>query len=164
MMALSNSATLLKMPRRIRFRVISAKNRSTMLSHDAEVEVEVKALVGLEPTFDRRRLMGRVVVDDQMQGELGGSLIVDLLEKTQELAMAMTRHAGPDHLAVEHVESREQGRRAVALVVVRHGAGAPLLQRQSRLGAVERLDLALLVDRQDDGMRRRSDVEPDHSA
>ena len=37
MMALSNSATLLKTPRRIRFWVISAKNRSTMLSHDAEV-------------------------------------------------------------------------------------------------------------------------------
>jgi len=37
MMALLSSATLLKAPRRIRFRVISAKNRSTMLSQEAEV-------------------------------------------------------------------------------------------------------------------------------
>ena len=35
MMALLSSATLLKVPRRIRFRVISAKNRSTMLSQEA---------------------------------------------------------------------------------------------------------------------------------
>jgi hypothetical protein len=48
------------------------------------------------------------------------------------------------------------------LVVVRHGAGAPRLHRQSRLGAVQRLDLALLVDREDDGVGRRIDVEADH--
>ena len=60
--------------------------------------------------------------------------------------MAMPRHAGPDHLAVEHVQSREQGGRAVALVVMGHGAGTALLHRQARLGAVERLDLALFVD------------------
>src|SRR6202008_285300 len=42
MIALLSSATLLKMPRRIRFRVISAKNRSTMLSQDAEVGVKCK--------------------------------------------------------------------------------------------------------------------------
>ena len=43
--------------------------------------------------------------------------------------------------AVEHVERGEQGGRAVALVVVGHGAGPALLERQARLGAVERLDL-----------------------
>ena len=47
---------------------------------------------------------------------------------------------------------------------MRHGAGASLLQRQAGLGPVERLDLALLVDRQHDGMRRRVDIEPDHVA
>ena len=36
--------------------------------------------------------------------------------------------------------------------------------RQAGLGAVERLDLALLVDRQDDGVGRRIDIEPDHVA
>ena len=36
-----------------------------------------------------------------------------------------------------------------------------LLHRQTRLGAVKRLDLALLVDAEHHGMRRRTDIEPD---
>ena len=36
----TSSATLLKVPRRMRFRVISAKNRSTMLSQEPEVGVK----------------------------------------------------------------------------------------------------------------------------
>jgi hypothetical protein len=47
---------------------------------------------------------------------------------------------------------------------VGHGAAASLLQGQPGLGAVERLDLALLVDRQDDGMGRRVEVETDDVA
>ena len=78
--------------------------------------------------------------------------------------MAMPLHVATDHRAVEHVERDEQRRRAVSLVVVRHGAGAALLQRQSGLRAVERLNLALFVDGQDDGVGRRVDVEPDDVA
>ena len=76
----------------------------------------------------------------------------------------MALHAAADHGAVEHVQGREERGRAVALVVVRHGAGPAGLHRQARLGAVERLDLALLVDRQHDGMGRRVDVEADDVA
>jgi hypothetical protein len=39
-MALLSSATLLNAPHRMRFRVISAKKRSTMLSQNAEVGVK----------------------------------------------------------------------------------------------------------------------------
>ena len=52
----------------------------------------------------------------------------------------------------------------VALIVVRHGFGAALLQRQSGLCAVKRLNLALFVDRQDDGVCGRIDIEPDDVA
>ena len=45
-----------------------------------------------------------------------------------------------------------------------HGAGPALLNRQARLGAIERLDLRLLIDRQHHGMGRRVDIEPDHVA
>src|SRR6185312_3589157 len=34
-------------------------------------------------------------------------------------------------------------------------------ERQAGLGSIERLDLALLVNRQDDGVRRRIDIETD---
>jgi hypothetical protein len=40
----------------------------------------------------------------------------------------------------------------MALVIVCHGLAAPGLDRQSRLGAVERLDLAFLVDGQHDSL------------
>src|SRR3546814_2864012 len=62
---------------------------------------------------------------------------------------------------VQHVERGEERRRAVALVVVGHGAGAALLHGQAGLGAVERLDLALLVDRQHHGVGRRIDIQAD---
>ena len=45
--------------------------------------------------------------------------------------------------------------------LVSHRAGAALFHRQAGLSAVERLDLALLVHRQHDGMRRQIDIEPD---
>ena len=78
--------------------------------------------------------------------------------------MPVALHVPADDGAVEHVQGGEQRGGAVPLVVVRHGAGAALLHRQAGLGAVERLDLALLVDRQHDGMGGRIDVEPDHVA
>lgn len=73
--------------------------------------------------------------------------------------MAMALHAPADHLALQHVESCKEGSGSVPLVIVGHGAGAAFLHGQSRLGAIQRLDLALLVDRQDHGLGRRVDVE-----
>ena len=65
-------------------------------------------------------------------------------------------------LALEHVECGEQRGRAVTLVVMSHGSAAAALQRQSRLGTVERLDLRFLVDSEHYRMRRRSDIEADN--
>ena len=47
---------------------------------------------------------------------------------------------------------------------MRHGRAAVLLHRQAGLGAVERLDLRFLVDRQDHRMRRRIDIKTDNVA
>jgi hypothetical protein len=49
----------------------------------------------------------------------------------------------------------------MAFIVVGHGAGASLLERQARLGAVERLDLRFLINRQNQGFVRRIKVEAD---
>ena len=89
---------------------------------------------------------------------------LDGVEEADELLMPVALHAAADHRALQHVEGGEQGRGAVALVVVGHGAGTARLHRQAGLGAVERLDLRLLVDGQHHGMRRRIDVEPDDIA
>lgn len=99
-----------------------------------------------------------------MHGLAGGNLGVDGIEEADELLMAMALHVPADDCAVDHVEGGEQGGGAVALVVVRHRAEPPLLHRQAGLGTVERLDLALLVDRQHDGVGWRIDVEADDVA
>jgi hypothetical protein len=46
-----------------------------------------------------------------------------------------------------------------ALVIMGYGASAPLLHRQTRLGTIKRLNLALLVNRQDNGVAGRIDIE-----
>jgi len=92
------------------------------------------------------------------------NLALDGVEEADDLLMPVALHIAADHGSVEHVHRREQGGRPVALVVVGHGSGAALLEGQAGLGSVERLDLALLVDRKDDGVRGRIDVEPDDVA
>jgi hypothetical protein len=78
-----------------------------------------------------------------MDALFGRDLSLDLVEKADELLMPMLLHAAPDELAFEHVEGGKQGGGAVALVVVCHGGGASLLEGQTRLGAIERLDSGL---------------------
>jgi hypothetical protein len=56
--------------------------------------------------------------------------------------MAVALHVVSDDGAVEDVEGGEQRGCAVTFVVMRHGAGAARLLRQSLLGAIERLNLA----------------------
>jgi len=83
------------------------------------------------------------------------------VQKADELLMAMALHALADDLALEDIERREQGGDAMALVIMGYGASAPLLHRQTRLGTIKRLNLALLVNRQDNGVAGRIDIEAD---
>ena len=66
------------------------------------------------------------------------------------------------HAAGGGVERGEDRRRAMPLVVMGHGAGPARLQRQARLGPVQRLGLRLLVDAQHHRPLRRVEVQPDH--
>ena len=122
-------------------------------------EVEDEARVPVEPGADLGMLVGGVVVEDDVDDLSGRNLGLDGVQEADELLMTVALHVAADDGAVEHVERGEQGRGAMALVVVGHGAGAALLHGQARLGAVERLDLAFLVDRQDDGVGRRIDIK-----
>src|SRR4029450_2553823 len=97
-----------------------------------------------------------------MQIEIARRLGVDLVEETNEFLVSMTRHAVADHFAIEQAQRGEQWGRAVALVVVRRGRAAPLLDRQSWLGTIECLDLAFLVDAQDQGLVWRVEIKAHH--
>ena len=76
----------------------------------------------------------------------------------------MAGHALANHRAVEDVESREQGGRAVPDIIVGHCPGPTFFHWQAWLGAVERLSLRLLVDREHEAMGRRVEIQPDHVA
>ena len=46
-----------------------------------------------DPALRGGSLVGCVVVNDEMEIESGGGLLIDQFEKAQELAMTMARHA-----------------------------------------------------------------------
>src|SRR5271168_4021076 len=122
-------------------------------------EVECPSRIAFEPSADIGMLMGGVVVDDGVDRLARRNLSFDDIEEADELLMAMALHVAADHRAVEDVHRGEQRRRSVPLIVVCHRSGAALFQRQSGLRAVQRLNLALFVDRQDDSVRGRIDIE-----
>jgi len=127
-------------------------------------EVEMEPRVALEPAGDPRVFVRPVVVHDQVQVESGRGLLVDALEETDELLMAVARHAVADDAAVERVQGGEERGRAVARVVVglpRRDAGT---QREQRLRALKRLDLAFLVHAQHERPVGRVEIESDHIA
>ena len=72
--------------------------------------------------------------------------------------MPVSRHTLANHFAIQHAQSRKEGRRAVAFVIVSHRAAAALLERQPWLGAVQRLDLALLIHTKHHRLLRRVQI------
>src|SRR5581483_9335954 len=127
-------------------------------------EVKAESLVASQPSQNGGVLVSGIVVENDMDGLSGGSLGIDGVEKAYELFVAVSLHAAADHLALQHVQRSEERRRAVALVIVGHGPGPALLDGKPRLSAVQRLDLALFIAREDDGVGRRIDIEPHHVA
>jgi len=103
-----------------------------------------------EPGDHLGMFVGRVVVHDGMDHFSGRNGVLDLVEESDELSMAVPRAAAPKNRSLQRAQCREQRGGAVADIVVRKGRALAALERQPGLGAVERLDLALLVDRQDD--------------
>ena len=127
-------------------------------------EVEGPAGMVLQPLRDGRVLVGGVVVHDGVDILPGGHLLVDLLEERDELLMPVALGVAADDRPVQNVHRGEQRRGAVPLVVVRHRRGPSRLHRQRLLRPPERLDLRLLVDRENHRMVRRIHVQPDDFA
>lgn len=125
-------------------------------------EVQMDAWMPPYPPAHGGVLVRRVIVQDQMQIESGGRLRIDLLEEPEKLLVAMARHAVADDRSIEHAQCREECRRAVAFVVVRHCATAALFHREAGLGAVQGLDLAFLIHAQDEGVLRRVQIQAHH--
>src|SRR5271169_743946 len=123
--------------------------------------MEHKAGMAAEPGPRLWVLVRTIIVEDHVNDFADGKLGLDGIQEPDELLMPVALHAAPDHLAVEHVESSKQRSGAVSLIIMGHRSAPPRLQRQARLGAVERLDLAFFVDAEHHRVRRRVDIQPD---
>ena len=82
-----------------------------------------------------------IVVENDVDDLADRNLRLNGVQKSNEFLMTMTLHVAADDRAVEDVESGEQRRGAVPLVIVCHGSEPALLQRQARLGAIKGLSL-----------------------
>ena len=92
-----------------------------------------------EPGRHLRMFMGGIVVEDGVDHLAGQDGPLDGCDEADKLLMPMARHAAADDLAFEHAERGEQGRVAVAFIIVRGSCAFPPPQRKTRLGPVERL-------------------------
>jgi hypothetical protein len=73
-----------------------------------------------------------IVVDHQVQTEIARELVVQAVQESQKFLVTLVAVA--DDLALQQLQSGQQGAGAMALVVVRHGAAAPLFSAASRAG------------------------------
>ena len=89
---------------------------------------------------------------------------VDMPQEGEELLVPVAPLALGEHFSGGDVQGGEQGRGAVADVVVGHPLDVAEPHGQHWLGALERLDLGLFVDAQDYGVIGRVQVQPDDVA
>src|ERR1019366_243343 len=99
-----------------------------------------------------------------MHVEFRRHVLFDGIEKSAELARAMTTMQLSQHAAAGHVESSEQNGGAVALVIVAAAFDLSGAHGQQRRGALQCLNLALLVHAQHQGTVGRMEVEADDVA
>ena len=126
---------------------------------------------GLLVSADDYAIDGSPEVDDALEdaalkAALGedGEEAFDGVEDANELLVAVVLHAAADDLALQDIESGEQGGRTMAPVVMGYGPGGALLHRQARPGAFQSLYLRLLIDAQHHGVGGRTSIEADDVA
>jgi len=104
--------------------------------------VEGEALMPPEPCDDLGALVGRIVVEHDVDRLVCRDRVLEGVQELDELLMSVALPAAPGNAAFEHVQGSGQGCGAVPLVVMRrqtkgfagHGAAATFSQRQAGAG------------------------------
>src|SRR5207249_2533127 len=79
-------------------------------------------------------LVGGIIVEDHMDRLVGRHFALDGIEKADKFLMPVALHAAADDLALQDIESGEQGGGAVALVVVGSSWRSALFSSADRAG------------------------------
>src|SRR5215468_7976137 len=101
-----------------------------------------------EPSMNQGGLVSAVVVEDQVEVEVGRHGGVDGIEELPELHGSVSTVALSDDRACLNIQRSKQRRGPVATIVVSAPFDLPRPHRQKRLRAIEGLDLRLLIDRE----------------
>src|SRR5882672_3646532 len=123
-------------------------------------EVQVMPRSAGKPSANGRSLVGRIVVQHDVHLCRRGKLGIQMIEKFLEFARAMTSKTLSDYIAGGYVQSCEQGRSPMPLVIVTPALGLSRSHRQDGLGAIQRLNLAFFVHTQYQRVIRWVHVKP----
>ena len=126
--------------------------------------MQVKARPARQPGLDLGVLVGAVVVTDQVHIQVGRDLRLDVTQEGEKFLVPMALLALGQDAAVGDVQGREQRRGAMAHIVVGDAFDAAQTHGQHRLGPLEGLHLALLINAQNQSMVWRIEVQADHIA
>ena len=124
--------------------------------------MHVESRVLLQPTHHLLVLVRAIVVGNQVEVDIFGSLAVDLLEETQPLHVRVLLFGAVDQLALQVAQSCEQRDGAMPDVVVCPRPDMAVAQRQARLRALQGLALRLLVAAQHQRPRGWIQIETHH--
>jgi len=106
--------------------------------------------------------MRSVIVNHQVQLQIGGEGSVEPSQELEEFLVAVTGHAVCDDLPGQDMESRKQRGRPVALVIMGQGSTTSLLHGKTGLSALQGLNLTFLVHTQHDRLVRRIEIKSNH--
>src|SRR5579862_2953381 len=114
-------------------------------------EVEYETRMFYQPGFHFGVFVGGVIVEDEVERFIRRGTGIQVFEESQPFLMTVARRTASQDGSVQRIEGGKQGGRAVAFIIVRHGAAPSATQRQSWLGAFQSLNLAFLIDTKDEG-------------
>ena len=126
--------------------------------------MDVVAWPGGEPALDPGGLVGAVVVDDEVDLQIGGNVGVDVLEKAQELLVAVARLALGEDWASGDIQCGEEGGGAGMEVSGRDALDVAGPEGLPGRGSLQRRGRALLVHAEDHRVDGRIQVESDEVA
>ncbi len=103
----------------------------------------------------------RVVIDDEVDIEIGRYVDIDVAEELKEFLVTVTLLALRHHVSCGSVQCGEQGRGPVTNVVVSNTFDIAEAYREHGLRSIEGLNLGLLIHAQNHRVVRGIEVEPD---
>src|SRR5258705_3358603 len=122
----------------------------------------MKTRMPFQPAFDLRRLVRGVIVQDQMNLQVGGDLVINRFEKLDPLLMPMPLRAMGKNFTLQIIQGGKQSQCAMTIVIVGARGDVSLAQRQTGLASFQRLALAFLIAAQYDRLLWRWQKQTDN--